>query len=374
MRLLLTTDTVGGVWTYALELARALDSHGVRIALAAMGAPLSASQRREVDSVSNIQLFPSEHRLEWMSDPWDDVGKAGRWLLDIEQQFQPDMVHLNGYVHGALAWRAPTLVAAHSCVLSWWQAVKGCAAPDSWDRYHREVAKGLHSVDAVVAPSEAMLEAVAKHYGRPRNARVIYNGRSPHPFGGLAHHKEPFILSAGRLWDEAKNIAALESIAPDLDWPVYVAGESAHPNGRNIRSGNVRMLGKLSTDQLAPWLRNASIYAMPARYEPFGLSILEAALGGCALVLGDIPSLRELWDDAALFVPPDDHDALARTLQTLTRDSARIVELGRRARVRASSYNPERMAHSYMTLYRELCGWSAPSSGVATSVTMHGIL
>ncbi len=32
---------------------------------------------------------------------------------------------------------------------------------------------------------------------------------------------------------------------------------------------------------------------LPARYEPFGLSVLEAALSGCALVLGDIPSLRE---------------------------------------------------------------------------------
>ena len=53
----------------------------------------------------------------------------------------------------------------------------------------------------------------------------------------------------------------------------------------------------------------AAIYALPARYEPFGLSILEAALSGCALVIGDIPSLREIWADAALFVPSDGHDA-----------------------------------------------------------------
>ena len=39
-----------------------------------------------------------------------------------------------------------------------------------------------------------------------------------------------------------------------------------------------------------------------ALYEPFGLAVLEAAQAGCALVLSDIPTFRELWDGAALFV------------------------------------------------------------------------
>src|SRR5690625_7216151 len=36
------------------------------------------------------------------------------------------------------------------------------------------------------------------------------------------------------------------------------------------------------------WLRQASVFVMPSRYEPFGLSVLEAALSGCALILSDI--------------------------------------------------------------------------------------
>ena len=65
--------------------------------------------------------------------------------------------------------------------------------------------------------------------------------------------------------------------------------------------------GRLTPPQMARVVSRApSIYALPARYEPFGLSVLEAALSGCALVLGDIPSLREIWDGAALFVDPDD--------------------------------------------------------------------
>jgi hypothetical protein len=38
-KVLMTADTVGGVWTYALELAAGLGEHGVEVAIATMGAP-----------------------------------------------------------------------------------------------------------------------------------------------------------------------------------------------------------------------------------------------------------------------------------------------------------------------------------------------
>ena len=76
----------------------------------------------------------------------------------------------------------------------------------------------------------------------------------------------------------------------------------------------------------------------------FGLSALEAALSGCALVLGDIPSLREVWGDAALFVAPDDTDALAQALQGLIDRPAYRRELADRATKRAGLYTPRRMA------------------------------
>src|SRR5690349_7949526 len=119
MRILMTTDTVGGVWTYALELARALAPHGVEVALATMGGPLSAAQRDELRPLRHVELFPSEFKLEWMEAPWADVAEAGEWLVWIERCVTPDVVHLNGYVHGALPWRAPSLVVGHSCVFSW---------------------------------------------------------------------------------------------------------------------------------------------------------------------------------------------------------------------------------------------------------------
>ncbi len=88
-----------------------------------------------------------------MPDCWADVARAGDWLLELEARFAPDIIHLNGYAHGALPWHAPTLVVAHSCVLSWWEAVKGEPAPAEWETYREHVTLGLQSADCVIAPT-----------------------------------------------------------------------------------------------------------------------------------------------------------------------------------------------------------------------------
>ena len=348
-KILLTADPVGGVWTYALELARALAPHSVEIALATMGGAVSAGQRAEAAGLPNVRLCESRFRLEWMDEPWADVDRAGDSLLELAARFAPDVVQLNGFCHGALPWEAPVLIVAHSCVLSWWEAVRGEEAPPRYDEYRRRVRAGLLAADGIVAPTGAMLDALEAHHGPLPAGQVIHNAREPRHF--VPADKQPLIFSAGRTWDEAKNVGALDRVAPFVRWPVYIAGATEHPNGSPVTLQNASALGQLSPAAMAAQLGASAIYALPARYEPFGLSALEAGLCGCALVLGDIPSLREVWGNAALFVDPADEGALAATLNTLIDDDARRAELGQRARRRAREFSPQRMAREYLAAY-----------------------
>jgi glycogen(starch) synthase len=334
MKVLMTADTVGGVWTYAMELARAAGPD-CRFVVATMGALPSHAQWSEVPP--NTKVVASEYKLEWMDDPWDDVERAGEWLLGLEADEEPDVVHLNGYAHGALPFRAPKLVVGHSCVLSWWRAVKGEDAPSSWTRYRREVENGLQAADAVAAPSAWMLGALHEHYRFEAPSRLVYNGRD----GGPHEEKQRQVFAAGRMWDEAKNMRAVAEAANDIAWPIRIAGDGA-PLGRLGREAMLRELGA------------ASIYLFPALYEPFGLSILEAALAGCALVVGDIPSLREIWRDAAVFVPPRDAKAIARAVNEIIANDDFRFELARRARRRAADFTPQRMADGYRETYAAL--------------------
>jgi glycogen(starch) synthase len=234
--------------------------------------------------------------------------------------------------------------------LSWWKAVKDGEAPAEWDLYRQAVKRGLHSAELVIAPTHAMLAALHEHYGPLTNTKVVPNGRSLP--ANMRAEKQELIVSAGRLWDEAKNVSALASIAPRLPWRVCLAGENGQKSFAALH--DIKYLGRLSSDELGVWLARASIFALPAKYEPFGLSILEAALSGCALVLGDIPSLREVWGDAAMFVPPEDADALERTLREIIANEPHRNELARRAVQRAQEFTPERTARSYLETYSEL--------------------
>ena len=352
MKVLMTADTVGGVWTYAIELARALAPHGVEVCLATMGRPTSPAQRQEALKVPGLEVFESTYKLEWMDEPWRDVHESGRWLLELEHTTAPDIVHLNGYAHGRLPFRAPTIVVAHSCVVSWWEAVKNEPAPRQYHRYRIEVSAGISAADLVVAPTQAMLSALLKHYTPPRSTLVISNSRDPSLF--RAAEKQPYVFSAGRVWDEAKNIATLDRIANRLQWTTFVAGDDRHPGGSGTSVQHVQMLGQLGPRDVASWLAKASIYALPARYEPFGLSALEAALSGCALVLGDIPSLREVWGPAAVFVPPDDENALAAAINRLIDQPALRTQMAAAAQRRAAHFAPQRQALSYLNAYRAM--------------------
>jgi glycogen(starch) synthase len=350
-RVLMTADAVGGVWTYAMDLAGSLRPHGVEVTVAVMGPPMRDGHRADA-ARRRIEVVEAPYRLEWMEEPWTDIERAGGWLMTLADRLGVDLVHLNGFCHASLPWRVPAIVVAHSCVRTWWRGVHGEAPPQAWDRYTVEVAEGLRRAAAVVAPTRALLQAVQSEYGVSVPRLVIPNGTAtgPQPAG----RKEPLVFSAGRLWDEAKNFGALSAAAAHVSWPVYLAGDCEGHGRPFVPSGAVRCLGRLEPAAMGAWYARASIYALPARYEPFGLSVVEAAAAGCALVLGDIRTLRENWSDAGVFVPPDNRRALAAAIEALIDDPARRLELGRRARQRAEVFTVARMTARYVDLYDAL--------------------
>jgi glycogen(starch) synthase len=348
LKVLMTADAVGGVWSYAAGLCRSLPE--IRFVLATMGPRPRQTQREEIHRLGNVTLVESDFSLEWMVDGGADLADSCAWLLDIVRGHHIDVVHVNGYAHARLGIDRAVLVVAHSDVLSWWAAVQKRRAPPEWAPYRSRVVAGLAAATRVVAPTAAVLRDLARHYPTlGGNGEVIANGIDFDAFPPLP--KRSVVLSGGRLWDAAKNLATLDAIAPQLAWPVEIAGDTEHPDGGVPEFPNVRLLGRLGPAQMARHLGSASIFAAPARYEPFGLGILEAAAAGCALVLGDIPSLRESWDGAAAFVPPEDRVALAGTISALIADGRERTRLAAAARRRARRFTLHRMAQSYAALY-----------------------
>jgi len=259
LRVLMTTDAVGGVFSYALNLTRELCRRGAQVLLLCMGPEPKADQRAEVEAVPGLQLEHAPYSLEWMDEPWESVDQAGQWLLERGREFGADVVHLNGYCHAALPWDAPTIVVAHSCISTWWRAVFRQDAPDRYGAYRDRVKLGLRQAGAVVAPSASLLKGIREAYGYAGKASVIFNGISSAEY--FRQPKEPIFLAAGRLWDRAKNMDLIVKAAPQLPWPVHMVGEGFAGPGNN----GVKNVGRLSRSGLARLMGTASVLLHPAR-------------------------------------------------------------------------------------------------------------
>jgi len=371
MHVLVTTDTISGVWTYTRELVSGLVSRGLRVTLVSFGEVPLPEQTAWMDSLHGLDYRPTAFRLEWMHEGEQDYADSAAYLAGLVQEIQPDVLHLNQFCYGDLRVDVPRVVVAHGDLVTWWLAVHGHEPKSArWlNRYREVVVRGLLGATAVVAPSSAMLDALHMSYVQVSREQVIYNGRNPIFFNPYVS-KEDSVLAVGRLLDASRQVHLLTQHEHPLS--VCIVGSEQPVNAPRIP---IRADVKVSTDQLCvslkgpqteAQLRNlysrAAVYAATARYEPFGMEPLEAALSRCAIVANDIPSFREIWGEDAVYFRTNDAESLASAIRELTEDREKCRAYANRAYQRARDrYNHKRMIDEYLQLYRSLpsVGWAA---------------
>jgi glycosyltransferase involved in cell wall biosynthesis len=364
LRLLLVTDAVGGVWVYSLELARALRPLGVETVLAVLGPEPSAAQR---DEAGEFELIETGLPLDWLDTSPGELRRAGEALAELADRKGADVVQTSSAALLADArFDQPCVAVQHSCVATWWSAVKGRPLPEEF-RWRRELVEcGLNRASAVVAPSIAFAADTARAYDLSGPVLPVHNGKRNAVLTALPHGS--FAFAAGRLWDEGKNAATLDRAAERLDAPFQAAGSVRGPNGAGIRLEHLHVLGELGAGRIAGLFAARPVFASASLYEPFGLSVLEAAQSGCALVLSDIPTHREMWNGAAIFVEARDDGAFASAIGDLLDDFDEREQLGRLARARSQHYSAGRMAGAMSAIYARV----TEDRAVASEPTLAG--
>lgn len=355
MRLLMTTDTVGGVWTFTRELTEGLLSQGCSVMLVSFGREPSAEQAAWTNRMATawedqFRFLPTCFALEWMQENENFHAESADLLKRVAAEFRADLLHANQLCYGTLTHQLPTLVTVHSDVRSWFAACRGHEPePSPWiERYDQLVERGLRAASAVAAPTAWMLAQAQQRYGPFHNAGVVPNGRDiPAVPGTFARQRQA--VTVGRMWDEAKDLALLEKVSSPM--PLLVAGEHLGPDATTyLPAQHLQWLGPLTEADVLDLFRRSSIYVATSRYEPFGLAPLEAALCGCALVARDIASLREVWGDTATYFR--DAAELSGILQALHRDEDLVRTMAQRAADRARLFTRQQMTERYLDLYR----------------------
>jgi glycosyltransferase involved in cell wall biosynthesis len=233
-------------------------------------------------------------------------------------------------------------------------------APERYRALERQL---LSAADAVIAVSRSLAGEYAE-YG----CRVIPNGvdtRFYHPDPGT-RREAGRLLFAGRLSPQKGCDLALHAFRellptfPELRLHVAGAGpwEQAYRNlARSLGLGDrVRWLGWLEPAALREEYRRCRAFLMPSRFEPFGLSALEALACGAPVVAANVGGLPEFITDqeTGVLVSPADPSALAQTARALLVSPSHADRLGAAAAIRAQELTWDRAAAETLRVYQSL--------------------
>lgn len=355
--ILMTADAVGGVWQYALELAGGLCAQGDRVTLAVLGPAPTSDQRRQAARIDGLALLETGLALDWLAAGPEPVRRSAEALAALAGRLDADLVHCNAPTLAACTvFPVPLVAVAHGCVTTWWQAAKDEPLIAEY-RWHRSMTRdGLLAAHVAVAPSAAHAALLQRTYALPARPLVVHNGRREPAAAASARGPLDAALTVGRLWDGVKGAALLDRVAARVSIPFLAAGQVRGPHGETFRAEHLQCLGEVEGQSLDVLLAQRPIFVSAASFEPFGLAVLEAAAAGCALVLADIPTFRELWDGAALFVAVGDTDGFATAIECLRSDPALRARLGQAAAAQAATYTPEATTAAMLQVYDGLLG------------------
>jgi len=115
---------------------------------------------------------------------------------------------------------------------------------------------------------------------------------------------------------------------------------------------SVKFLGEVSDEELASLYKNARCFVMPSLMEGFGLPVLEAMANKCLVLASDIPAVREICGDAAIYFNPYDNEDIASKMKALySNDTYHYSDKIKKGFRKARMFSWEKMARETLTVY-----------------------
>lgn len=352
------------------------EDHSEAIAATRLAPPMRCRFTRR--GKARGELFKADRLLNRF---WD----YPRYLRRRSAEF--DLFHIVDHSYGQLAHELPparTIITCHD--LDTFRCLLNGHADERrsflFRGMTRRIMKGVGLAARVTCDSRATRDELLAHeLVEPERAVVIPNGVHPScspEANGAADAEADRLL--GRPLDNALRILHVGSTIPrkriDLLLRVFAAVRKEFPSARLIRVGGsfteeqaklmdqldlgeaTVVLPHLERDVLAAVYRRAAVVLQPSEREGFGLPVVEALACGTAVVASDLPVLREVGGDAALYCPVGDVKAWTETVAQLLVDqsleSQQWVERRAAAIAQAAGFSWTEYAGKMVSLYRQL--------------------
>jgi glycosyltransferase involved in cell wall biosynthesis len=350
---------IGGSERHVLELLPALRARGIDARF------LGLDDTSAAPEPFYVALTDRDVPFERHPCPRDVDPLLARRMLRAVRALRPDLVHthlVHADVYGAVA-----AARARAVLVS---------TKHNDDPFRSGKARYLERLltrraALVLCITEALARFNRDVVGLPgKKLRTVHYGLDspPEPWGprggpDLAP-ETPVLVAVCRLVRQKGVDVAVEALSlvrerhPDTHLVVLgegpLRGELIELASRREMAGGVSFPGRVG--DVAWWLRRANVVVHPARWEGFGLALLEAMLCERPVVATDVSSIPEIVVDGetGLLVRPDDPTVLAEAVNALLDDPTRAAALGEAGRARArAEFSVARMAERTAAVYGE---------------------
>ena len=351
--LLSYTGTKGGMETYTRELYRELGQMDT-------GFDFVGLASRE-GSRLDLGWFPGdvirsrlsgENRAVWAFGELVATSAHARWR-------RADLVHCPATL-GPLRTSMPTVLTLHDML--YWSHPEFMVTP-FFTRPVMWMERGAAAnATRIITDSEVSAGEIAKYLGFPRDRlHVVPLAARTSAYAPRADVGENLVLASGQRrpyknWDGLIRALALveESIRPRL----VITG--AAPGDDPLRpvvdecglATWVDLRGWVDADKLAELRSRARALAFPTLAEGFGLPVLEAMSIGLPVIASDLPVLREVGGDAALWFDPRSPASIAGALRTVATNPQAMLRASRAGITQAASFSWRRVAEETVAVFR----------------------
>lgn len=242
------------------------------------------------------------------------------------------------------------------------------------------VPPSLRRADAIIVASRYSADAVMNVLGVERQRiHVVANGIHER-FHAVANDKDdlatvrryglegPYVLFVGS-HEPRKNlprlVRAYGAMKPELRrrYRLVLAGKGSWDEQAIATAiedlpsdSRVARLGHVAASDLPALYRGARAFCFPSLVEGFGIPPLEAMASGCPVLAADIPALREVLGDAAMFADPFSVDALRDGLERVLEDADLQSALRERGARQAADFSWERTARETVSVFERVAG------------------
>jgi glycosyltransferase involved in cell wall biosynthesis len=336
---------IGGSERHLLTLLPALRERGVDVSFIGLDDPAGV-----------LEPFYAELAVpfERVSAPRDLDPMLAWRLARTLRSLRPDLVHthlVHADVYGAVAPGVRIVSTKHN--------------PDPFRagsfRYVERVLTRCAS--RIIAISEAVRRFSVEQVGLPaEKVEVVHYGLDALPEAWAENPPlelgDPLLLAVCRLAPQKGLDTAVRALAALPDATLLVLGDGPERTSLEGLADSLgvreRLLLPGRVGDVAALYRRATVVVHPARWEGFGLAMLEAMLAGKPVVAARAGSAPELVADGetGLLVPVDDATALADAVRTLLADPPRAEAMGRAGLERArTEFSVARMAEKTVEVY-----------------------